>query len=113
MDGSDFAYVVGQGEKDAHSHLRDQLLFRAGSWGTPKELSINLGRVQSLVSGKDGSRLYFLIANAARGELLRFNKTEKAFQSYLPGLTAQYLSFSHDGQWLSYTLTQDRSLWRS
>ncbi len=112
-DGRDFAYVVAQNVGEATSHLGDQRLFRTGRWGTPQELSIDLGRIQSLASGKNGSRLYFLISNTNRGELLRYNARERSFQNYLPGLSAEYLSFSHDGQWMSYSLTQDRSLWRS
>lgn len=112
-DGRRFAYVVRQGREDTHFELSNQRLFLTGWLGVQRELSINLGRVHSLVSGKDGSRLYFLVSHDDRGELLKFNTSERVFQSYLPGLSARYLSFSHDGQWLSYVLTQDRSLWRS
>jgi Tol biopolymer transport system component len=112
-DGKGFAYIVRQSIDDFPFDLGDQRVFLSGLLGIQRELSINLGRVVSLASARDGSRLYFLISQGDRGELLRFSKKEATFESYLPGLSAQDLSFSHDGEWLSYFLSQDRSLWRS
>jgi Tol biopolymer transport system component len=112
-DSSDFAYVVRQEVGSAHSVIRNQRFFRSGWFGTQKELTFNADGIESLTSGTHGSRIYFLLSNALRGELLRFNPSENAFQSFLPGLSGRYLAFSRDGQWMTYTLTQDSSLWRS
>jgi Tol biopolymer transport system component len=115
-DGREFAYIAGkEAKKESHSRsdLSDQNLILTGWFGKQRESVINLGRVQILASSTKTSKLYLLISSAERGELLRFNQRQKAFESYLPGLSARDLSFSKDGQWLSYSPTKDRSLWRS
>jgi Tol biopolymer transport system component len=112
-NSKNFAYVPAKKDADPHPNLSDQRLVLSRWLRPQKELSLNLGQVQELASENDGSRLYFLISNADRGELLRFDTRQTVFQSFLPGLSAQYLSFSRDGQWLSYASTEDDSLWRS
>jgi Tol biopolymer transport system component len=112
-DGRNFTYVVARQKDRAHPDLSSQRIYSSTWFGTQRELAINLGMVHSLASGNSESKLFFLMSNADRGELLRFDKREQAFQSYLPGLSAKYLSFSRDGQWLVYAKTKDASLWRT
>lgn len=111
--GKEFLYVAPRESGEYHSHLNAQRLFRANLSGIQEELSLSLGRVVSISSGEGSPRLYIVISNADRGELLRYSKRDKAFENYLPGLSARFLSFSRDGEWLVYTSTKDSSLWRS
>jgi Tol biopolymer transport system component len=47
-----------------------------------------------------------------RAELLRYDSKSGQFQPYLPGVWADELDFSKDGQWLTYVGWPDGSLWR-
>jgi Tol biopolymer transport system component len=61
---------------------------------------------------KDGKKL-FLIGQTFRGELMRYDSKEAQFTSFLGGISAEYVAFSRDGQWVSYVSYPDGSLWRS
>lgn len=112
-DHGELAYVVRNDERGTGSSLKNQRLFRSGPFGIRKEIAFNAGEMSSLTSDTQGSRLYFVLANTLRGELLRFDTKARIFHGYLPGLSARYLAFSRDGKWMTYSLTQDGSLWRS
>jgi Tol biopolymer transport system component len=77
------------------------------------ELPVNIGAILGITSVKGRDTLYLLIGNAPRGELLKFDGNQRAFQTFLPGVSAAYLAFSGDGQWMTYSNTLDYSLWRS
>lgn len=62
--------------------------------------------------GKDGKKL-FVIGETYRGELMRFDPKSRQFVPYLGGISAEYVAFSKDGQWLTYVSYRDGALWRS
>jgi dipeptidyl aminopeptidase/acylaminoacyl peptidase len=62
--------------------------------------------------GKDGKKL-FVIGETYRGELMRFDAKSRQFVPYLGGISAEYVAFSKDGQWLTYVSYRDGALWRS
>jgi len=76
-------------------------------------MPLSIGNLWSIAPGKSGNDLYLSIANAYRGELLKFDRQQKALQTFLPGVSAAYVAFSPDGQWITYSNTEDFSLWRS
>lgn len=63
-------------------------------------------------SSLDGKRL-FAIGIQRRGELARLDAKTRQFVAYLPGIAANALNFSRDGQWIAYTTYPDATLWRS
>jgi Tol biopolymer transport system component len=77
------------------------------------ELPVKIDTVQKVTSDGTGSTLYLMVGNPYRGELLRFDPRQKVLQTFLHGLSADYLSFSRDGRWMTYVNTVDKSLWRS
>lgn len=77
------------------------------------ELPVRLQTVTGLVPGKAENSLYVLVQNPYRGELLKFDSKRNAFETYLHPLSAQYLSFSKDSQWMTYVSSVDQCLWRS
>jgi len=97
---------------------RSSLIIKSLSGASPGrftgqgELQVKLGKVQELSSGKTDTRIYMLVSNAQRGELLKFDLKQNVFQTFLPGLSAMYLSYSRDGSWISY-MALDNTLWRS
>jgi DNA-binding winged helix-turn-helix (wHTH) protein/Tol biopolymer transport system component len=61
---------------------------------------------------KDGKRI-FAIGTSRRSELVRYDARSLAFIPYLPGVSADSVAFSPDGQWVTYTSYSDGTLWRS
>lgn len=59
----------------------------------------------------DGRRL-FLVASEDHGELLRYDMGSKQFVRCLPGVSADQVDFSSDGQWMAYVLTPGNVLWK-
>jgi eukaryotic-like serine/threonine-protein kinase len=64
------------------------------------------------VPSKDGKTL-FAVAGFRRAEIQRYDAKAKTFQPFLSGISAQDLSYSHDGQWIAYVSFPDGVLWRS
>lgn len=61
---------------------------------------------------KDGKKL-FMIGQTYRGELMRYDAKSGQFSSFLGGISAEYVAFSKDGQWVTYVAYREGSLWRS
>jgi Tol biopolymer transport system component len=61
---------------------------------------------------KDGKEI-FAIRVSHRAEVLRYDAPSREFVPYLPGISADSLSFSQDGKWITYTSYSDGTLWRS
>jgi len=60
----------------------------------------------------DGKRL-FVIGAQQRGELLRYDARSRQLRKYLPGIWADQLDFSTDGQWVTCIALPESTLWRS
>jgi len=61
---------------------------------------------------KDGKRL-FAVGVARRGEMVRYDDRSKQFVPFLSGISAEYVTFSKDRQWVAYVTFPDGALWRS
>lgn len=59
-----------------------------------------------------GDRKLF-VTTARSGELVRYESTSREFVPYLSGISATGVSFSTDGQWLTYVAYPEHTLWRS
>jgi Tol biopolymer transport system component len=106
-DGKNFIYTEIDGA--GKSHLRIQAQDSAHGY----ELPINIGTLGTAIPGRSPDSLFLLIGNAYRGELLKFNQKSQGLQTYLPGISAAFVAFSHDGEWITYVSTLNNSLWRS
>src|SRR4029077_1786569 len=112
-DGEDFLYAgTGHNGKSSLSVIPDPEV-RGRRFKARSEIPIKIGQIDGIVPGKTGRELYLLISNAHYGELLKFSPKEKAFEPFLQSISAKYISFSRDGQWISYMSTVGDSLWRS
>ena len=60
----------------------------------------------------DGKRIY-VVGSQARGELQRYDLKTGQVASFLPGLSAEGLDFSRNGEWVAYVTFPEGSLWRS
>ena len=62
--------------------------------------------------GRDGKQI-FAIGGTLQAEVIRYDSRSHDFVPYLSGISADGLSFSPDGQWVTYTSYPDGTLWRS
>jgi dipeptidyl aminopeptidase/acylaminoacyl peptidase len=64
------------------------------------------------VPSPDGKKLY-VIGQLLRGELVRYDFTVHQWVPYLSGISAEFVKFSRDGQWVTYVAFPEGTLWRS
>ena len=69
--------------------------------------------MSSLRPSKDGKKLFVSASNSDRGELMRYDSRSGEFAPFLGGISAEYLGFSKDGQWVAYVSYPEGTLWRS
>jgi serine/threonine protein kinase/Tol biopolymer transport system component len=78
----------------------------------PVELTFSPLTLSAPLPSKDGKKL-FVIGRNYRGELMRYDARSRQFSPFLGGISAEYLTFSKDGQWVAYVSFRDGALWRS
>ena len=78
----------------------------------PVALTSSPMSLSSPLPSKDGKRL-FVIGQTYRGELMRYDSKSGQFSPFLGGISAEYVAFSKDGQWVAYVSYRDGSLSRS
>ena len=61
---------------------------------------------------RDGQRL-FVIGSQPRGELSRYDSKSGEFLPFLSGISAEGVDVSRDGQFLTYVIFPEATLWRS
>jgi len=64
------------------------------------------------VFSPDGKKLY-VIGQQQRGELQRYDSKSGEWVPYLSGISAEYVEFSRDKQWVAYITFPEQVLWRS
>jgi len=62
--------------------------------------------------GIDGNKLY-VVGQKLRGEITRYDSRLDQWVPYLSSISAEFVTFSRDGQWVAYVSFPDGSLWRS
>jgi Tol biopolymer transport system component len=72
------------------------------------------GQMNSLapVVGRDGKKLY-VMGQKLRGELVRYDARARQFLPYLGGISADFIAFSRDREWMAYVDFPKGTLWRS
>jgi eukaryotic-like serine/threonine-protein kinase len=84
-----------------------------GSGGSkPVQLTTGPMDTGGPVPGRDGKTI-FITGWQPRAELVRYDEKSRQFLPYLGGISASYLAFSRDGQWVAYNDASDGTLWRS
>jgi len=92
--------------------LREANGFLARGPGQPIQLTSGPLSYRTPVPSRDGKEL-FVVGEQRRGELARYDGSARQFVPYLSGLAADWVSFSRDGQWISYVAMPEDTLWRS
>jgi eukaryotic-like serine/threonine-protein kinase len=78
----------------------------------PSQLTFSPMPLSPPVQSTDGKKL-FVVGRTFRGELTRYDLKSGRFESYLGGISAEYVSFSKDGKWVAYVSFPEGTLWRS
>jgi serine/threonine protein kinase len=79
---------------------------------SPIQLTTGLLAVNASAVSLDDKKL-FVGAQQGRAELVRYDPKAQQFVSFLSGISAGELDYSRDGQWVTYILYPDQTLWRS
>jgi Tol biopolymer transport system component/predicted Ser/Thr protein kinase len=111
-DGKYFLFSSKQnGRTDLWEAPRSPTFWAKGS-AEPVRLTLGPVEFSYAVPSADRKQLHS-IGYQPRAELARLDLNSKQFGPYLPGVSANALDFSRDGQWISYTAYPDLTLWRS
>jgi Tol biopolymer transport system component len=78
----------------------------------PIQLTFSPLFLSSPLPSKDGKKI-FMVGQAYRGELMRYDAKSAQFAPFLGGISAEYVAFSKDGQWVTYVSYREGTLWRS
>src|SRR5579862_7593237 len=84
---------------------------RKGNEG-PVHLTTGPLALFSPLPSRDGRKL-FVVGRRPRGELVRKDPQSDHLVPYLSGISAEHVSFSSDGQWVTYVSFPQGTLWRS
>jgi eukaryotic-like serine/threonine-protein kinase len=78
----------------------------------PIQLTSSPMSLRSPLPSKDGKKL-FVVGQTFRGELVRYDAKSGQFSPFLGGISAEYVDFSRDRQWVAYVSYPEGTLWRS
>ena len=109
-DGRYYFFLYGKPRKRGIWAIREHTgLFRKPS--APIQIASGPLAFGPIAFSADGKRL-FADAFDERSELVRYASNAHEFASYLSGISAGELDFSHDGKWITYVSYPDGSLWK-
>jgi WD40 repeat protein len=109
--GETFVYAEPDASgKDRLMMMPETAVFQGGH---ETELPVKIGSIASVAPAKASNTVYLITGNSYRGELMKFDAKQGGLQTFLPGLAAEYLAYSNDGQWMTYADSGTGSLWRS
>ena len=78
----------------------------------PIQLTSSPMSLHSAVPSKDGKKL-FVVGRTYRGVLTRCDLKSGQFLPFLNGISAEYVAFSKNGQWVAYVSYPEGTLWKS
>ena len=107
---ADEKYFVFQSSGQIWALPRKGALFH--SEPQPVQLTSSPLSLSSPLPSKDGRKL-FVIGQNFRGELTRYDAKSGQLAPFLGGISAEYVAFSKDGQWVTYVSYREGTLWRS
>ena len=111
-DGQYFVFESGHGY-DTTIWIRME---KAGRFRkiAPEPVQLTTGPLsfRNPIFSKNGKKL-FVIGQQNRGELVRYDARSQQFVPFLGGISASFVDFSRDGQWVAYVTYPEFALWRS
>jgi len=115
-DGSVYYFRSWDGERYNLWGLNERSHRWQTWWGKkppePVQLTFGPFTIGGGAAGKDGRQLC-ATASEPHGELSVWDSKVGQFVPYLSGISACYVDFSRDGQWIAYVSYPEGNLWRS
>ena len=112
-DGEYFVFNAGPPGPKSELWVMDERrgLFRRHS---PEPVALTSSPIEwgRPVFSKDGKKI-FSSGATSRGELVRFDSKSKLFEPFLGGISAEWVSFSKDGQSVAYISYPDGIVWKA
>ena len=109
-------FFIFQNTLDGKSNLwtlpEKRRLWRRNRDEKPTQLTAGPLDFEYPAPSKDGKEI-FAIGTSPQAEVVRYDSRVSEFIPYLPGISAESLAFSPDGQWVTYASYPDGLLWRS
>jgi Tol biopolymer transport system component/DNA-binding winged helix-turn-helix (wHTH) protein len=110
-DGRLYLFLSGSGpEQQIWAHDERRGMFRPPA--EPVQLTTGPIDWSPPIPGKDGKSI-FADGVTPRGELSHFDPQTKQFQPFLGGISAQFVTFSPDGQFVAYVAFPEGILWKA
>jgi Tol biopolymer transport system component len=107
---ADGEYFVFQSSGQIWALPRPGRLFH--SRPAPLPLTSSPLSLSSPLPAKDDRKL-FVVGQSYRGESTRYDLKSSRLTPFLGGISAEFLTFSRDGQWVAYVSYPEGTLWRS
>ena len=107
---ADGEYFVFQSDGQIWALPRAGGLFQSAPQPIP--LTSSPLSLSSPLPGRGGKKL-FVVGQSYRGELTRYDAKSRQSSPFLGGISAEYVAFSKDGQWVAYVSYPEGTLWRS
>jgi Tol biopolymer transport system component/predicted Ser/Thr protein kinase len=111
-DGNYFVFQAWRNGKSDIWVFRERTAFLRESPSEPARLTTGEMNANAPLPSRDGKKVFF-VGELRRGELVRYNLQSKEFVPFLSGVSAELVSFSPGGQWLTYVSYPDGILWRA
>ena len=111
-DGDYYYFQAGRGKAQAIWVMPERRSILGRRAKEPSRLITGPLRLINPVPSSDGKRI-FVLGEAPRVELMRYDLQERRYDPYLSGLSAGPVDFSLDGKWMAYVSYPDMTLWRS
>jgi serine/threonine protein kinase len=110
-DGGYFLFQSDRGGNTNVWVMRERRSVFGKSSGQPVQLTAGPSSAGTAVPSTDNRKLF--VTTARLGELVRYDSVSHEFAPYLSGISATGVSFSRDGQWVTYVSYPQHTLWRS
>ena len=111
-DGKYFLFQSARGNRSDIWAMREKSGLFDFSGHEPVRLTTGPMNFLSPLPDRDGKRV-FVEARQDRGELQHYDPASKQFRRYLPGISAEGVAFTRDGQRIAYVTIPDGILWTS
>lgn len=79
------------------------------------ETQLKVGGFEGIAFDRGAQRLFVLGESSTQNSFVRLDPATQEFREILPGISGEFLDYSRDGQWITYTATgpEGSSLWVS
>jgi len=111
-DGRTYAFVITDTDGDNLWAFTESGLADHPRVSPPVQLTHGSTSFSTPTFSKDGKQI-FVLGKARRGELAVYDTASREFRPYLNGISAGFVDFSRDGQWVTYVSYPQNVLWRS